>query len=174
MTDNYHNTEINVQINGCGVRVHGSEEFVERKFHELAEIYLACSASGLVVADKKKYSPTSITIGGRDISELYSVNSETGRISIHGTVPGNSKSERIKNVALITLLCIDSDDPVSNVIIRDACIDQACLDSSNFSTIFKKDKSNFIVSGKGAEWTIKLTVFGKQKAQEVLEGMFNE
>lgn len=170
MTEN--NVEIDLQIDNCKLRICGSESFVEKKFQELENKYLQ-SDTKLKRTQKNK----TVTIAPNDehtIADLYSINPETGKLSIHGKVPGSSKSERTKNVALITLHCKTSEDPISNIAIKEACISQACLDPKNFATTIKKDKEDFIISGKGSDWSVDLTIFGKQKAQSLMEKMLNE
>lgn len=170
MIDNY--TEVDVQVGDRGVRVRGAESFVERKFGELAGLYLCQRSSTGMNRAGTKNNQASVA-NEYNFSDLYSIDADSRKLSIHGTVPGNSKSERMKNVALVTLFCLDSEEPISSVIIKEMCIEQACLDQSNFAAAIKKDKKDFAVSSRGAEWFAKLTIFGKQRAQELLGEMLN-
>ncbi len=163
--------EIELQVGNRRIRICGTEAFVEKKLQEFESLY-ALKDTGTVSTYNDK-EIVSTPVDGCTITDLYSIDPETGKLSIHGKVPGKSKSECMKNVALVVLHGKASEDPIPNATIKEACIAQACLDPKNFATIIKKDSKNFIVNGKGANWSAKLTIFGKQKAQAILEEMLN-
>ena len=79
----------------------------------------------------------------------------------------------MKNVALIAIYA--KNEKIQSSELKELCERQSCYDSNNFASIFKRDIENFIVKGKSQSqsWEIDLTVGGREKAQEILEGMMN-
>ena len=54
------------------------------------------------------------------------------------------------------------------------CEKHACYDSSNFSSVFNKEKANIVKKGAGRNWTIELTQPGETAALALLEEMAND
>ena len=71
------------------------------------------------------------------------------------------------------ILLYAKDDTVSSSEVIKHCTDQACFDQANFSSTFKKKDGCFIRQGNGQNWTLKLTVPGKEKAVALLESMID-
>ena len=71
-----------------------------------------------------------------------------------------------------TLYALNKDIEAKSIIQN--CEKLNCFDSSNFSSVFKNDKSgNFVRKGKGQSWTLSLTIPGKETAVQVLEEMYS-
>ena len=83
-------------------------------------------------------------------------------------VSGITKGRKTKETELIEVPYM----AVSNVI--PICTKHACYDSSNFSSIFKNEKTNIIRKGSGQNWTIELTQPGEAAAITLLEEMAND
>ena len=78
----------------------------------------------------------------------------------------------MKNIALITLFALNK--PISSKSIVKNCQKLSCYDSKNFATTFKNDTNgNFIRKGSGHSWTLEATIPGCEKAEEVLEEIYN-
>lgn len=147
MTENSHTAEIDLQVNNCRLRVCGDVNFVSAKFQELSDKFLTQRRD--IINTTNRIDVNAVNENAPSITDLYSIDSESGKVSIHGKIPGSSKSERMKNVALVVLYCKDTDNPVPSAEIKEVCITQACLDSSNFATAIKKDNTNFIIAVRG-------------------------
>ena len=104
-------------------------------------------------------------------SGVYHVDAEDGSISILQTVPGTTKAEKARNIALIVLHVKQSKIEGKSII--PICEKHNCYDGANFSTWFKSEKTNVIRKGSGQSWTLELTQPGEQTAIALLEGMVN-
>ncbi len=105
------------------------------------------------------------------INGVYHIDDEDGTISILKTVPGNTKAEKMKNIALIVLHI--RKQKIEGREIIPICEKHNCYDASNFSSVFKKEKTNIIRKGNGQKWTLELTQPGEKEAIELLEEMVN-
>ena len=103
---------------------------------------------------------------------VYHIDADDGSISILKKVPGDNKAEKTKNIALIVLF-IKKGKIQGNEIIP-ICEKHACYDSSNFSAVFKNEKTNIVRKGSGQSWTIELTQPGETAARALLEEMAND
>ena len=96
----------------------------------------------------------------------------SGDISILKKIPGNSKAEKMKNIALIALYVkqgkIEGRDLVP------LFEKHACYDSSNCTKIFKSELTNMIYKPNGKKWTVELTQPGQEAAIALLEEMAND
>lgn len=168
------NSEIEIKFENASVRACGSEEYIDKTMEQFFTNYLPKLSTAYSTDSSNANCAVAIKGEKREIDDLFSLNEDSGKISIHGKVPGASKSERMRNVALISAYCAGTDAFLASSAIKDVCIEQACLDQKNFAASIKKDKSLFVVDGRGADWSIKLTVFGKEKARGILEEMLDE
>jgi len=113
-------------------------------------------------------SPTGDNASGLSAYENIFAEAD-GKIQILKTLPGGKKANKTVNGALLlafaNTLIGNSTTPYGDV--RDLCSSHACLDSGNFSKTMKGQKELFIISGSGSSQTIKLTVPGKKRAEEL-------
>lgn len=103
---------------------------------------------------------------------VYHIDSEDKTISILKNIPGNSKVEKTKNIALIVLFIRKT--KISSKEIIPICEKHACYDSSNFAAVFKSEKVLMIKKGSGQSWTLELTKPGEEAAIKLLEEMGND
>lgn len=103
---------------------------------------------------------------------VYHIDADDGTISILKKVPCDNKTEKTKNIALIVLYI--KKGKVSGKELIPICEKHACYDSSNFSAIFKNEKTNIVRKGTGQSWTIELTQPGEAAALTLLEEMAND
>ena len=181
--------DIEIKLNEGSVKISGSEEFVEKNM-ETVFAFIKSVGSILSTTDSKVDKPLNASISvaekeqpqkenAQDFSEdkyvvagVYHVDPEDESISILKTVPGNNKAEKAKNIALIVLHIrkrkINGKDLIP------ICEKHACYDASNFSTVFRNEKTNIIRKGTGQTWTIELTRPGEEAAIALLEEMAND
>lgn len=94
-----------------------------------------------------------------------------GQLHIVAQVPGDSKKQKMTNMSL--LYCLGSEllgqNPSASEAIRNACLEHGCLDSPNFTKIFK-DKQTFIAQGDRKK-TVRLTHAGRLSAKQLAESI---
>lgn len=174
-------SEINVNLREGSFSINGSEEFIEKHMKDLfgfveknkdkafasqtEKIEVPSEHSKDLQADSGKIDNTiqKYVDGG-----AIHIDSE-GFVSILGKIPGNSKSEKMKNIAIIVSYVKKA--PMVGKELKPLFEKHACLDASNFAATFKNEKRFFVKKGKGQNWTIELTQPGEEKAIELLEGM---
>lgn len=167
------------------LELEGSEEFVSQHFESLTDIVRMISrhtvveqkreVAGVNEESEAKKGDEENTSREQDKQETIltypNVFAEiNGKLKIVCDVPGNTKSHKMANAAL--LYCYGStllgDEQVSSTEIRSVCEEHGFLDGANFSKIFA-DKTTFLSDGvKGGNKQIKLTHQGKKKAKELL------
>lgn len=103
---------------------------------------------------------------------VYHIDADDGSISILKKVPGDNKAEKTKSIALIVLFI--KKGKIQGKEIIPICEKHACYDSSNFSAVFKNEKTNIVRTGSGQSWTIELTQPGETAARALLEEMAND
>jgi hypothetical protein len=97
-----------------------------------------------------------------------------GKLKLIAHVPGTSKADRTRNVALAVLYghYLRGDEQIPSEIIRDACGDQGCFDQANFAQSLKSLKEKVAMNTKpGGGYDVKLTSPGRRAARELVEGM---
>ena len=179
-------TQVVVNLKEGTFSLSGSESFVEKHMQELKELIekgfknipCASNTADYILKDEKN---SQVQHGNEKIeaamtnkyidSGIYYIDDVTGDVQILKSVPGKGKASKAKNVALILLYA--KDDTVSSSEVIKHCTDQACFDQANFSSTFKKKDGCFIRQGNGQNWTLKLTVPGKEKAVALLESMID-
>lgn len=94
------------------------------------------------------------------------------RLKIIATIPGKSKAEQTRNVALLILYGqhLQGVDHVQSEQIRSACVDQGCYDGTNFAGYLRGLKSSVVMNTKpGGQYDIKLTAPGRKAARELAD-----
>lgn len=180
---------ISVNLNDGSISISGSEGFIERNKEDVfsfVEKNIRSSHKPSIAAVKFENSsnaptrnaaqdpPTNITVSDDKYVEagVYHIDGEDGLISILKKVPGDNKTEKAKNIALIVLHIRKG--KVTGKDIIPICEKHNCYDSANFSAAFKNEKTNIIRKGTGQAWTIELTHPGEQAAIALLEEMASE
>ena len=161
------NSSISISLRDGNITISGSDTFVEKNKQaafDFVERNLALfpTTPPATPAESDKYIEAGI----------YHIDPDDGTISILKKIPGNNKSEKTKNIALIVLYIKKGKVPGKDII--PICVKHACYDSSNFSSIFKNEKTNIIRKGSGQNWTIELTQPGEAAAINLLEEMVND
>jgi hypothetical protein len=180
---------ISVNLNDGSLSITGSEEFIERnKENIFTFVERNIRSPHKFNSETGKPEVTSSTPTKNVLQELpqnntdiddkyvkagvYHIDAENGTISITETVPGGNKTEKTKNIALIVLHIRKGKIPGKDII--PICEKHNCYDSSNFSTVFKNEKTNIIRKGTGQAWTIELTHQGERAAITLLEEMSSD
>lgn len=192
--ENNSNASISINLREGSIIISGSETFVEKNIQPIFDFvknnYLpfpsmpsdapaSPPSSDISVKDNSTESETTnnkiipTTEDDKYIKAgIYHIDPDDGSISILKRVPGNSKAEKTKNIALIVLHIRKSKVSAKDII--PICEKHACYDSSNFSATFKNEMTNFVRKGSGQNWTIELTQPGEDAALALLEEMSND
>ena len=172
-------SEIYINLKERTFSIKGNSNFVKESFESIKEIVVSLKNAPEITEkdeaeeeivesenytkenDKDKYIKAGI----------YSL--DENKVIFHKKITGRTNSEKMKNVALIAIYA--KNEKIQSSELKELCERQSCYDSNNFASIFKRDIENFIVKGKSQSqsWEIDLTVGGREKAQEILEGMMN-
>ncbi len=177
-------TQVVVNLREGIFSLSGSESFVEKYMPELKEFIeknITLSRHSAIQQAPQNCNKITPPVASQvnvqkeydkyEENGIYYRDEETGNIQILKTVPGKSKASKSKNVALILLYA--KNDVISSSEIIAHCTEQACFDQPNFSATFKKKDGCFIRQGNGQNWTLKLTIPGKEKAIELMESMID-
>ena len=174
-------TEICVNLTEGSFKIEGSEKFVLEQLSTLKE-YIADTrfteprqlrSDNLITTDSicetSNVSPTF----NQELLKYTSIVhvDDDGEVSILQKIPGKSKSERMKRIALIVLFA-KNEKIIAKTLIP-ICEKHSCYDGGNFSTAFSNDITNFIKKGKGKMWTLELTMPGRESAVALLDEMVN-
>lgn len=172
-------SEIYINLKEKTFSIKGNSNFVKESFESIKEIVVSLknvpeitekneaeeemveSENYTKENDKDKYIKAGI----------YSLNEN--KVIFHKRITGKTNAEKMKNVALVAIYA--KNEKIQSGELKELCERQSCYDANNFAAIFKRDIENFIVKGKSQSqsWEIDLTVGGREKAQEILEGMMN-
>ena len=186
------NATVSINLHEGSIVISGSEDFIEKNMKaafDFVEKNLSVSPAAIVAptvvpatsssasspvsdAPSEPISATPISSDDKYIKAgVYHIDADDGTISILKKVPGDNKSEKTKNIALIVLYIRKGKVPGKEII--PICEKHACYDASNFSATFKNEKTNIIKKGSGQSWTIELTQPGEAAALALLEEMAN-
>lgn len=95
-----------------------------------------------------------------------------GKLKIIAQMPGSSKADKARATALVCLFghYLEGSEQIPSEIIRDACTDQGCFDSTNFSKHLKSLDEKVVMNTKsGGSYDVKLTAPGRKAAKELVE-----
>lgn len=115
--------------------------------------------------------PESGGLTAKDHPRIFHV--EEDKINIIQKAPGSNNAKKSVNTALLYLWATKSIgvNEVTYSEVRDLCKEQGCLDSGNFSAHMKSAKEFIIVEGSRKSQRMKLTLPGKEKAEELIAEM---
>ncbi|HET6523456.1 hypothetical protein [Sphingopyxis sp.] len=169
--------KISIQHGATSLSAEGSETFVKEAMHlwdKLIEqpapafVHPQSSAQPEVAATTAPKSASSA--GLLEFDNVFDTADE--KIKIIAAINGKSKAEQTRNVALLTLFAhyVDGKEVIPSELIRNACVDQGCYDSTNFAGYLKSLKSFVVMNTKsGGQYDIKLTAPGRKRARELAE-----
>lgn len=178
---------ITINLSEGGIVISGSEEFVERNLDSVFAFVERNRSVSPMKQIKNVDSDAIVETVSKEIKEdvasdkleegiekyfnngICHKDEETGNISILKKIPGANKTEKTKNIALIVAYVKKT--VVDKKEIIPICQKHNCYDSSNFSAMFRKEKTNFIYKSLKGTWTLELTVPGEDSAKALLEGM---
>lgn len=175
---------ITVSLEDGSITITGSETFIEKNKEDVfnfVERNIQTKIKHKMIKDEPIEISTDVSTKGATIIDtedkyitngVYHIDPEDKTISILKKVPGNTTAEKSKNIALI-VLHIKKGKIMGKEIIP-LCEKHNCYDASNFSSIFKNEKTNIIRKGTGQSWTIELTLPGEKAAIDLLEEMAND
>lgn len=109
-----------------------------------------------------------------EFENLYAV--VEGKVQILKDPPGSGKAQKTVSIAILTAYAnlLIGNETTSYDSIRELCNSHACLDSSNFSSALKSEKEIFIIIGSGKASSLKLSVPGRKRAEELARRLNNE
>ena len=177
------NSKIFINLKDGIFSISGSEVFIEKNIEHIKD-YIKnnynsfCNTEMIKVSDNTiKLSDELLVNNDSDKKQkyinagLFHIDKEKNEIKILKRVPGKSKAEKAKNIAMM-LLYIKNTEMSSSEIIP-YCVEQACFDQKNFAATFKKLDGYFIKNGKGQGWSLALTIPGREKAEELMDNIIN-
>ncbi|MES2306590.1 MAG: hypothetical protein V4558_13860 [Gemmatimonadota bacterium] len=165
--------KIRISLSEGVLEVEGGEDFVASQVASLQSVirdaFVAPRAKPRTKEDSVGEASPS---GGSDLSAFSAVFAEAdNKVQILKDLPGGNKAGKTVSAAL--LLCFAnnlSGRPTTQWgEIREVCSAHACLDSSNFSSALKGAKEHLLISGSGANKSVKLTVPGEKRAREIAQ-----
>lgn len=184
MSDN--NAKIRISLKDGEFELSGSELFVSQQIDSFRELIVDSlkdkqfdlktpNDSAPPLLTEPAETPTDESkndeISAREYPRIFHV--EEDKISIIKKAPGSNNAKKSVNTALLYLWATKSIgvNEVTYSEVRDLCKEQGCLDSSNFSAQMKSAKEYIIVEGSGKFQRMKLTLPGKEKAEELITAM---
>lgn len=173
---------IKLQVGPISIEVSGDADFVEKQFKELSERYVNPATNAQAPKHPTDNDSASMTLQPTVAQKhtakyleagIYSIDDESGTVQIHSEIPGNSKTKKMNNVALI-IAYAKNEEAIPMKDISAECKRQGCYDQANFAASIKNDTKNFQIHGAGQNRTIKISVPGKKAAESLLDAMLDE
>lgn len=174
-------SEIYINLKEKTFNIKGNANFVKDSFESIRDIVI--SLKNAPELTEKEQNERATMEESNEIADencidkyikagIYSI--DENKVIFHKRITGKTNAEKMKNIALIAIYA--KKDKVQSGELKELCERQACYDANNFAAIFKRDIENFIVKGKSQSqsWEVDLTIGGKEKAEEILEGMMNQ
>jgi len=174
--------KIAIQLGVTSLSAEGSEAFVREAIVLWDRLSAATSgATGANLSDEIPPASKEARASGRTssgTSDFENVFDEVdGKLKLIAHVPGTSKADRTRSVALAVLYghYLRGEEQIPSEVIRDACADQGCFDQANFAQYLKSLKEKVAMNTKpGGGYDVKLTSPGRRAARELVEGLNRE
>lgn len=180
------NAKIRISLKDGEFELSGSELFVSQQIDSFRELIVDSLKDKQfdLTTSTGQHQPQIPEIGESTVNEedndkitaksyprIFHVDGEN--ITIIKKAPGNNNARKSINTALLYLWASKSlgINEVTYSEVRDLCKNQGCLDSANFSSQMKSAKEYIIVAGSGKFQKMKLTLPGKEKAEELISEM---
>lgn len=165
-------------MQGSSLEIEGSESFVKEQLERLEPI-LKQSVGGSgrhqggqgSIATQPPNAPNSKQVADGNAlgayPNLFALADE--KIQILKDLPGSNKAQKSVSAALLLALAntLRGQETTSYDAIRGLCTSHACLDSTNFSKTLKAEKELFLIAGTPKNQTVRLSVPGRKKAEEL-------
>jgi len=165
--------KLTVQFGSAHFSAEGPEEFVTKMLEQWQQI-TPKDADNLnnteQSANETSSSQTDPSSGVGKYENVYDY--VDGKIKIIANINGPNKAEKTRTTALVLMFAnhLKSQELTSADAIREACSDQGCFDSSNFSAHLKGLKEKIAMNPKpGGGHDVKLTAPGRKAAQSIVE-----
>lgn len=168
---NNENAKVHISLRDGVLELEGSEDFVSKQLTTLQPLIQKAfeNAPPPAPASHAKHGQEN-SGSGTTLSDYENLFAEAdGKVQILKTLPGSGKAGKTANAALLLAFAnsLMGNETTPTKDVRDVCSAHACLDKSNFAQTLKNQNQHLIVTGSGSALSIKLTVPGKKKAQEL-------
>ncbi len=185
--DEIKNASISINLGEGNILISGSEEFVEKNMEKVFSFIERTKGTNFTkkaetAPSKDEYIPTEFNYTQPESlnsntdkyikAGVYHIDADDGNISILKKIPGNSKAEKMKNIAMIVLYI--RKEKIQGKEIVPICEKHSCYDAPHFASTFESEKTNLIKRGNGKAWTLELTQPGEEAVIALLEEMAND
>ncbi len=176
------NTKVTISVDGNVFEFCGAEAFVQRQIDEFKEVIVH------KVKDKQAVKPPKKT--GVKTQEKLKVSNEMGEQPYPNVIEFNDEeinilkngeggnAAKVTNIAYIYLWAKAYKDGKCNEVpsqeIIGQCKTHGCFDGNYASALKKIDRKYVGLKGAGKSITIRLTVPGKKKAEEIIKTLHDE
>ena len=172
MEDN--RSRVVVSLTEGRLEIEGPESFVEKQVERFASLIEAGLGKARHAPDPKP-QPQQLTdrpevrneAGLAAYENLFALAGD--KVQILKDLPGTNKAERTVSAALLLTFAntLTGADTTSFDAVRETCEAHGCLDSPNFAKTLKGEKEAFVFGGTRNKQTLKLTVPGRRKAEQL-------
>lgn len=172
------NARVHILMQGSSLEIEGSESFVKEQLERLEPILKQAVGGGafhqgvqgagaaqLPNPPKNQQAADGNALGA--YPNLFALADE--KIQILKDLPGSNKAQKSVSAALLLALAntLRGQDATSYDAIRGLCAAHACLDSTNFSKTLKAEKELFLIAGTPKNQSVRLSVPGRKRAEEL-------
>lgn len=164
--------KVTIQRGAALISVEGSDEFINKTLADWKHVIeSAPDAPGPQSSQANTTNTQTSSVVG--ISQYENVfDTVDGKIKLIHSMPGGNKSDKTRSTALCMLYghYVNGNEQIASELIREACVDQGCFDSSNFASHLKGLKEKVAMNTKtGGGYEVKLTAPGRKAAKELVE-----
>jgi hypothetical protein len=166
--------KVTIQRGASLISVEGTDEFIKKTLAEWK--HLLDNGSDASVSAASPSSPVKPQTGSGDGIAQYENVFDTvdGKLKLIHSMPGGNKADKTRSTALSLLYgyYVNGSEQIASELIREACMDQGCFDSSNFASHLKGLKEKVAMNTKsGGGYEVKLTAPGRKAAKELVENL---
>ncbi|KGG54587.1 hypothetical protein [Lactobacillus sp. wkB10] len=166
-------SKIELDLSSGSFSISGTEAFINNHLEGI-ENFISKNKH-VSDSEKQNYDNHNFTKKDKYESTIYKLNQKNKSIEILKPIPGKNKSERMKNVTLITLYAKEHTENIRSAERREIaklCLKGGCLDSHNMKNVLKKYKKLFILKEDKSSWSVELTTDGEIAAKKLLKEMY--